>query len=1293
MQSIDSPVGRFGYEYGSPAPQGSTLPKADLLANLIKVSLPTHYDAATKGYAYANRGLTSSSISRLYHYEDPRHPTLLTGITVSGIGSDGQLINQRIRTWAYDRDGRGILSVKGTPRRLDKHGQTIPGTGIEQVNLRYPAPGQTLLTNSLGQTTTYTHTLIGEQARLLKVSGAGCTTCNAANVQYTYDPLGRMISATQLTPTGEPIQTTRTDRDAQGRPVQISTLDYHHGHAQPARLQVRYAYAPLDTRNPQDPDPVTDQPILIARPSVLPGQEHQIHLTYNPAGQPIRVTETGWTPGQGGAPPTTLTRTTTYRYTRLNGRSLLTRIDGPLQNGQTNSPVDSDITRYTWDKRGDYPIEITQPGNLMSRVETRDEAGRPTAVHEINGQLTRLHYAYTGQTARIERAGRQVSIAYDARMQPTALTSNDGQTIRIAYLPTQGKLRYTLPDGQTREESYNTEMQITAIGWLDAQGHALGKAGRYAYDAHTGQLAGITLPSGLHTTFSYDTSGQLSHWQQGKASGSQHFDPQTQLLEADVAGATYRASADAQAATLALTLPTGAVHTELIDDFGRVVQQTSPERGTRTAIYDAADHTLELRDAVRVMSARYDAAGRLVERRHQTLADQQTRSVRYTWQGPRLVRIDDSAQLTEYTYDSQARRTSERVTLKATANTPAQTHITQYRYDVLGRLYQTVLPEGATLTYRFDAISRVSRVDYQGPAYSWWVKAIRWVWADYGTQPLIADIRTDSAHGVLGYTHANGERVSTDFDQAMRLTRQQDGTATTQLTYNAADEIAQLKRNTQTLNLNYDLRGRLQQVTQGTQRQDYTLDTNGNRLGKTDNTAQAQPYAYRPASDQLLRSATHSYRYNAVGEPIQITRSLVHNNSATRTLAYGTLGELVSVTDNGQQTAHYRYNQNRQRIAKTANGHTTFFLWQGGTIAAEADAQGHIDKRYIYLGSRPVALIQYDADGNARLYAVHTDHLGTPLQITDADQRIVWQAEYDVYGRATIQNHSLHSGASPPAGGFIGTAHASAPTRFDFNLRLPGQYEDTETGYYYNFHRYYNPETGRYLTPDPIGLSGGTNLYAYVDGNPAGAGDPWGLDSTSANGITTFNTAFADLPMFTIPTLQGWQDYTNNSLFGHTYNQKVSVNGLNSSELQNLWSYIVDHPTPNSGAFPATFAGTYNPATPNYGAFSGFLADKLAPDDVMTFLRTGLSGRTYVVNVTTQHHSLAFGIVIRGVHCEKGKAIFDNYGEGGGLFQALPFGASDYLINDIWYWATEDALEKVTGRKYSVNGKDWNKNN
>ena len=103
--------------------------------------------------------------------------------------------------------------------------------------------------------------------------------------------------------------------------------------------------------------------------------------------------------------------------------------------------------------------------------------------------------------------------------------------------------------------------------------------------------------------------------------------------------------------------------------------------------------------------------------------------------------------------------------------------------------------------------------------------------------------------------------------------------------------------------------------------------------------------------------------------------------------------------------------------------------------------------------------------------SVVTDHLGTPLELYDGRGEQTWAAQLDSYGQARQ-----------------GREHAQ-----ECPFRYQGQYEDVETGLYYNRFRYYDPENGQYISQDPIGLAGGPlNIYAYVN-DPLTWIDPYGL--------------------------------------------------------------------------------------------------------------------------------------------------------------------------------------------------------
>jgi len=132
-----------------------------------------------------------------------------------------------------------------------------------------------------------------------------------------------------------------------------------------------------------------------------------------------------------------------------------------------------------------------------------------------------------------------------------------------------------------------------------------------------------------------------------------------------------------------------------------------------------------------------------------------------------------------------------------------------------------------------------------------------------------------------------------------------------------------------------------------------------------------------------------------------------------------------------------------------------------------------------------------DVVAETNIYYYHNSHLGTPEIITDTNQTIVWQASYTPFGKATVSVNTI-----------------------DNNIRFPGQYFDQETGLHYNYFRDYDPEIGRYIQSDPIGLAGGINTYGYVGGNPVNYVDPLGLHSTRAHNrlIRRFAQGLGNLP-------------------------------------------------------------------------------------------------------------------------------------------------------------------------------------
>jgi RHS repeat-associated protein len=151
--------------------------------------------------------------------------------------------------------------------------------------------------------------------------------------------------------------------------------------------------------------------------------------------------------------------------------------------------------------------------------------------------------------------------------------------------------------------------------------------------------------------------------------------------------------------------------------------------------------------------------------------------------------------------------------------------------------------------------------------------------------------------------------------------------------------------------------------------------------------------------------------------------------------------------------------------------------------------------QYLYLPT-PSGPIPIAAELDGRLYAIHTDHLGTPRRLTQANGQAAWQWAYSAYGdeAPTLGAKRFTNETTSPSTG----ATNIPPVRF--NLRYPGQYFDEESGLHYNYFRSYDPRTGRYTQGDPIGLDGGWNRFSYAQQNPLFFTDPDGLQALLERG-------------------------------------------------------------------------------------------------------------------------------------------------------------------------------------------------
>jgi RHS repeat-associated protein len=766
-------------------------------------------------------------------------------------------------------------------------------------------------------------------------------------------------------------------------------------------------------------------------------------------------------------------------------------------------------TRYAWGDDGSVVVHNADGSQevyvhddrarLVQRIDpdgaehfkSYDDKGRLTVEQDPLGAVTAYQY---------DEAGRLVAL-FPGDDEPTSYEHDNG-FVRVVRRGSavwkyerndQGDVtRRTDPDGHITDYSYNKYGQLIGVWYPDHSCQRLVWNDR-------GQLVEEQLPNGGIKRYRYDDLGR-------------------QIAREDEQGALTQYQWDAVGRLTRLVLPGGACREYSYNPYGKI-----------TAERDELGHVTryEYADGLHLISRRINADGSQVKYRYDNvrlllteIENEVGETYRLDYHANGLIQqeIGFDGQRTAYVYDLNGNLRE-----KTEYGDDGSQLVTRYERDHAGRLVRKTLPDGNKVDYAYDRQGNLLSVDdgHWALAYEYdqqnrlTAEHQGWGTLRYGYDAcgqlqhlrLPDNNRVAFNHakgGHLATVELNGAVLTSHLFKAGQEHQRQQGQLLSHYHYDDqqrlhAHAVTQQEQHLLQRHYDYDKSGNLTRLNDTRKGEHHYHYDPLNRLTRADHSQDLQErFGHIPAGNLLMQDrpgpdivagnrlmiqGDRHYDYDAFGNLIGERRGKGHQ--LVTEYRYDCQHRLIGITQPNGQTASYRYDPFGRRISKTVEDITTEFFWQGDKLIAEHHADRHRSYLYEPDSFRPLALLEGFGPTETRPYHYQLDHLGTPQELTDPDGDIVWSAHYRAYGQIS----RLDKG------------------KIDNPLRFQGQYFDQESGLHYNRHRYYNPDVGRYLTPDPVKLAGGINAYQYVP-NPTGWVDPLGLNA-SCTGVVKKNPTCA----------------------------------------------------------------------------------------------------------------------------------------------------------------------------------------
>jgi RHS repeat-associated protein len=722
--------------------------------------------------------------------------------------------------------------------------------------------------------------------------------------------------------------------------------------------------------------------------------------------------------------------------------------------GRTVAYVDADEGR--WELRRDGEGRV---------VEERDPLGR-TTKYEYEGAMrepARI-VAANGGAWRFSRDLRGEVLAAEDPLGATTSFRVDERGLRVESLDPAGVRTVVRRDAQGN-----------VIGLRDARGEAA-----FAYD-YWGRLVAVRAADGREARFQYNDRGDL-------------------VAESDARGLVARYEYDGERNPVAVVRPDGTVTRARYGGMSWICEQTDAA-GLRTRLlYDREGEIVAVENARgERFRFEYDRAGRVVGT---TAFDGRVHRYSYSPGGKKTKLVDPDGKVTRYAHDAvgnlveqawadgtedryaydeldfvvEAKNDDAKVfferdlcgrVVRETIVSGKRSFDVRSTYDAAGRRTSVRIGDHSVDLER-DATGGVAARVYDGARRQRLERDAlgRVVATELGT-----GIRTERSYdpsGLLGGIRVLKPKPREVVDEGLALTERFDPVVWRSFEYGLDAELARVRdMATGDTTFAYDPIGRLVERAVGRTREAFTHDATSN-VGKAGATTIVEP------GDRLVASGDVALEWDDAGRLASKTRVDATGQRRTWRYAWHPSGCLASVTDPAGKTTRFAYDPFGRRTRKwTDGGAETIFGWDGNALAIEqrrASKDAAIDERvYLFEDGDPWTPVAQHAGGAWFDYV--TTPIGTPTELVDDVGRVGWAATLTALGELEGERAPLT----------------------DTPLRFPGQYADDETGLAYGRMRYYDPELGRFVSPDPISIEGGLNLWAYAR-NPIGWADPLGLE-------------------------------------------------------------------------------------------------------------------------------------------------------------------------------------------------------